>query len=638
VLRHFRDLGINYEDKSFTAVGIGDMSGDVFGNAMLLNRNISLIAAFNHKHIYLDPNPDNEKAFAERQRLFTTPRTQWSDFNQNVISTGGGVFNRFEKEITLSTEARSALGLGDEAPATMDGETLVSFILKAPVDLLWNGGIGTYVKASSETHGDVNDGTNDLVRINADELRARVVGEGGNLGFTQRARVEFAQRGGRINTDAIDNSGGVDLSDHEVNLKLLLNPLVRGGSLQLDDRNTLLKDVATDVVESVLHHNRSQALMLTVAQRSSVDSIEHYRTLIRDMNRLGYLDRVRDNLPDDEELDERISMKIGLTRPELAFCSAAVKMWMKELLCKSDLCLDASLEDIAMKYFPAAVRERFPRSIREHPLRREIVASELANELVSAVDIPFLYTATSTSGTPLPNVVSSLIAADHILGLAPLRATLQTLDRLGSVEAFLDTWRLCGDALRKAGIWLLGAHPASTSLAEMIALYQPGFESLLRDGIHTIGEPLGGLGKPESAHLALLPKIITTLEVLWTSHQYNQSASDVAKVMDLVVASTLVQPVLSAEHTVRPTNKWEQELARVSYEEIRRALSRITGQLCAQRITTADTIRSHLASTSGFSTLSSTLSDISQRISTEHAIEVAALPVIARLLRLIQDK
>lgn len=637
VLRHFRDLGIYYEQKSFTTVGIGDMSGDVFGNAMLLNQNISLIAAFNHKHIFIDPRPDNDKAFAERQRLFTTPRTQWSDFRQDAISCGGGIFNRFDKEITLSAEARTALGIGESAPTTMDGETLITFILRAPVDLLWNGGIGTYVKASFESHGDVNDGTNDRVRINADELRARVVGEGGNLGFTQRARVEFALRGGRINTDAIDNSGGVDLSDHEVNLKLLLNPLVREGSLHIDDRNTLLKAIAADVVESVLHHNRSQALMLTIAQRRSADSIEHYRTLIRDMNRLGYLDRTRDNLPNDEELDERASLKTGLTRSELAFCSAAVKMWMKEELCKSDLCLDASLESILMNYFPAAVRDRFPHSIREHPLRREIVASELANELVSAVDIPALYTTATASGHALPAIVSSLVAADRILGLSPLRAALHALDRVGDVEAFLDSWGLCGDTLRKAGVWLLGAHPPSTPVGELIALYQPGFESLMRDEIQSLREPLCGLDKAASAQLALLPNIVTTLEVLWTAQQYNKSASDVAKVMALVIATMLVQEVLSAEQTVRPTNKWEQELIRASYEEIRRSLSRITGKLCAQGITTSEAVRAHLATTPGFSSLCSTLTDLSQRPGGQHSLEVAALPVIARQLRLIQE-
>lgn len=637
VLRHFRDLGIDYEQRSFTAVGIGDMSGDVFGNALLLHRNISLIAAFNHKHIFIDPHPNNQMAFAERQRLFNTPRTQWSDFRPDAISGGGGVFNRFDKEITLSVEARRALGIGDSAPATMDGETLISFILRAPVDLLWNGGIGTYVKASSESHGDVNDGTNDRVRINADELCARVVGEGGNLGFTQRARIEFALRGGRINTDAIDNSGGVDLSDHEVNLKLLLNPLVRDQSLPLDDRNSLLQEIAGDVVESVLHHNRSQALMLTIAQRRSVDTVEHYRALIRDMNRLGYLDRARDNLPDDEELDERISLKCGLTRSELAFCSAAVKMWMKEELCKSDLCLDSSLEGVLMNYFPAAVRERFAEAIKQHPLRREIVASELANEIISAVDIPFLYTTTSASGHTLPALVSSLVAADRILGLSPLRATLHELDRVGNVEAFVGTWELCGDTLRRAGIWLLGAHSSSTSLSKLIALYQPGFESLLCDEIRTHREPLHGFDKRISAQLGLLPNIMTILEVVWTAQQYKQPESDVATVMRLVVASMVVQPVLSAEHTVRPSNKWEQELVRASYEEIRRALSRITGQLCAQRITTADAIREHLAATPGLPSLCSTLADLSQKLANEGSIEVAALPVIARQLRLVQE-
>ena len=236
VSRHAKDLGIDLT-KPLTAVGIGDMSGDVFGNAMIINPNITLIGAFNHKHIFIDPIPQIEASFNERIRLFNLPRSQWSDFSPTIISNGGGVFNRFDKEITLSPEIRGALGLSDDVPNSVDGETLISMILKAPVTLLWNGGIGTYVKARSESHSDVNDGANDTVRVNADELRCRIVGEGGNLGFTQRARVQCAQQGIRINTDAIDNSGGVDLSDHEVNLKLLLSPLVAKGAISLEKRN-----------------------------------------------------------------------------------------------------------------------------------------------------------------------------------------------------------------------------------------------------------------------------------------------------------------------------------------------------------------------------------------------------------------
>jgi glutamate dehydrogenase len=635
VLRHFRDSGIDYEAKPFTVVGIGDMSGDVFGNAMLLSKNIALIAAFNHKHIFLDPNPNTADAFAERARLFTTPRTQWSDFNPQLISTGGGVFNRFDKEITLSQEARKALGLSDDVPATLDGETLITLILKAPIDLLWNGGIGTYVKASSESHADVNDGTNDRVRINADELRARVVGEGGNLGFTQRARIEFALQGGRINTDAIDNSGGVDLSDHEVNLKLLLNRLVRAGSLQVDERNNLLKDIALDVVESVLQHNRSQALMLTIAQQGSLTGIEHYRTLIREMNKLGYLDRSRDYLPEDEELDERTSLKTGLMRPELAFCSAAVKMWIKEVLCKSELCLDPCLEDVAMNYFPPAVRERFPDSIREHPLRREIVASELANEIVSAVGIPFLYATTSTTGIALPALIASLIAADRIVGLKHLRKELHSLDQVGDSDRFLELWKSCGEALQKATIWLLGVHGTSTPLPELIALYQPGFQLLLKDGIANQKATAQGLTQEASAHLTALSDVVNTLEILWTAREYKQSGSDVARVLKAVLTASGMEEILASEHTIRPSNKWEQELARVSYDEMRRALAKITGHLCTKQVTDPTAIALYLQSIKEFAAFSSTVSDVMQRMTTTHSIELAALPVVARQLWLI---
>ena len=288
------------------------------------------------------------------------------------------------------------------------------------MDVLWNGGIGTYVKARSESHSDVNDGANDNVRVNADEVRAKIIGEGGNLGLTQKARVEFALRGGRINTDAIDSSGGVDLSDHEVNLKLLLSPMVATGALSLDARNKLLEDVASNVVQAVLQHNSDQALMLSISQARSIRHLDRYRYLIREMHRLGYLDRKRDGLPDELELDMRAANKTGLTRPELAICSAAVKMWIKDGLQNSKLCTDASLGRFVLNYFPERIQREFKKNVLEHPLRNEIIASEMIGEILPALGISSIPTFTSSYGASIPVVMKCLMAADTILGASQL--------------------------------------------------------------------------------------------------------------------------------------------------------------------------------------------------------------------------
>jgi glutamate dehydrogenase len=639
VERHFRDLGIDYLNAPFTVVGIGDMSGDVFGNALLLSKQASLIAAFNHKHIFIDPNPDNMAAFQERKRLFETPRSQWSDYNTNLISAGGGVFNRFDKEILLSQEARRALSISDAISAAVDGETLIRLILQASVDLLWNGGIGTYVKAHSETHSDVNDGTNDRVRINADELRARVVGEGGNLGFTQRARIEFAHRGGRINTDAIDNSGGVDLSDHEVNLKLLLNPIVAKGKITLEERNQLLKEIADQVIESVLEHNRSQALMLTIAQQRSAFMMEQYRSFIREMNRLGYLDRTRDSLPDDEEIDDRISHKHGLSRPELAYCNAAMKMYAKDELCKSTLCGDPYLEPVLLHYFPEKVQQLFTEEIRCHSLRAEIVASELVNQLIPVVDIPFIFSLAHNSGESISTVIASIVAADQILGLSAMRKRLQEFDSPTSSAAFIELWRHCCNALRQASSWLINVHGSDVTVATLVDLYKRGVEEVVANGgtgweVEALIHPLP-LTTQETARLQLYREVVPIFEVLWTAHEYHGGIPAVSSIFSNVVAATGVQFLFTLEATITPSNKWEHELIRAAYQEIRRSLSDLTGQLYKRSLQSPHEVTSALTASSGFTAMRATLQDILQRVNSKRSFEVAALPVLARQLRIL---
>jgi glutamate dehydrogenase len=610
---------------------------------------MALIAAFNHKHIFIDPKPQVAKAFEERVRLFNTPRTQWSNFNPTVISRGGGVFNRFDKEITLNPEIREALSVPDDVPNTIDGERLVSLVLKAQADLMWNGGIGTYVKARSESHADVNDGTNDGVRINADELRVRVVGEGGNLGFTQRARIEFAQRGGRINTDAIDNSGGVDLSDHEVNLKLLLTPLVAKGRISLEQRNDLLKEIAPDVVESVLQHNRDQALMLSVSQLRSTTSMEQYRYLIREMHRRGFLDRNRDALPDEAELDERSSSKTGLTRPELAICSAAVKMWIKEEIRPSNLCKDQSLERFLLSYFPQKVRNGFRDEVLTHPLRSDIIASEIISTMLPVVGIAFAHSVVSMNGTTVPTAMKCILAADTILGGEALRANLKALDTPANCPNFTKLWLDMGVAIREAATWLLSTHGATHSLQEIVNLYAGQFKTLAtHSALVFTGKEFSRFERRVSEYralnaesseantLALYRRILTLLEMLWSAREFSCDVKVVASTYSQVLEELRLNELFKFESILETASKWEQELVEGSYQEIRRGISLITGQIVGHGLTHPDDVRVALRSAPGYEVIRSTMTDVEELLKQKRPFQVAVLPVITRQLRMFK--
>lgn len=649
VIRHCRDLGIDMS-KPFSAVGIGDLSGDVFGNAMILSEQLSLIAAFNHKHIFIDPTPDNHKAFAERSRLFKLPRSQWSDYDPTLISHGGGVFGRFNKEITLTPEIRRVLGVADDSPSTVDGETLISLILKAPVDLLWNGGIGTYVKARTESHADVNDGANDNVRISADELRARIVGEGGNLGFTQKARVEFSIRGGRINTDAIDNSGGVDLSDHEVNLKLLFSPLVASRSITLEIRNSELQSIAGDVVDSVLRHNRDQSLMLSIAALRSPALVDQYRNLIREMHRLGFLDRNRDNLPDEQDLDLRLANRAGLTRPELAICSAAVKMWLKEGLRSSALCDDSNLERFVLGYFPARIQDRYRPQVLSHPLRREIIANEIVGDLMPVIGIPFLFNLVSSTNATVPIAMKCLLAADSILGANTLRDHLRRADTAGNWSNFSSLWLDLGVALRRATAWLVQTHGASLSLEDMVRLYREKF-SILADHAELVfsGTELSrfrdrissyqgrGVSIEEATALSLYRRIILVLEVLWSAREFGQDVKEVAQAVSATLDALKVNTLFRFESSLESSNKWEQELIAGAYQEIRRSISCAAGRLLKKGLTSAQQIHAALAAIPLRDSIYATMVEVEDGVKLKRPFQISVLPVVARQLRLLSE-
>ena len=481
VKRHFRELGVDIQKEDFTVVGIGDMSGDVFGNGMLLSRHILLQAAFDHRHIFLDPKPDAAVSFAERQRLFALPRSSWDDFDRKCISAGGGVFARTAKSIALSPQARAMLGL-DSASATP--VEVIRAILAMPVDLLWNGGIGTYVKSSRETNAEVGDRTNDSLRLNGNEVRAKVVGEGGNLGFTQRGRIEYARGGGRLNTDFIDNSAGVNTSDVEVNLKILLNPLVHSGKLTLAERNRLLARMSEEVCSLVLRNNYLQSEAISTLEQQAKARLSEYQHLIRLLERSGGLNRALEFLPSDEEIGERRKSGAGLTRPELSILLSYSKIWLNNHLRDSDVPEDPYLSNELERYFPGPVRTRFARAIERHRLRREIIATATTNSLINRMGPTFVLRTQEDTGAEPAQIARAFTAAREIFQVRDLWEDIEALDNRAPAKiqyaAAFETSRL----LRHATYWLLSRRPALKVDAAVTEF---------RSGVHEIGTRIAQL-------------------------------------------------------------------------------------------------------------------------------------------------
>lgn len=641
VIRHFKDIGIKFETEPFSVVGIGDMSGDVFGNGLIISDKAKLLAAFNHKHIFIDPNPDPARSYAERVRLFNLPRSQWSDYSSELISKGGGIFSRYDKELRLSTEARSALGISDDLPTTLSGEEVIAHILRAPVDLLWNGGIGTYVKAQSESHADVLDSGNDGVRINANELRAKVIGEGGNLGFTQKARIEYSLLGGRANTDAIDNSGGVDLSDHEVNLKILLKGLVGAGKITIEERNQLLLEMAPDVVEDVLSHNRSHAVALTLSAERSRKNISYMQPLLRTLNRVEIIRRQQDNLPDDEELSRRASRGLGMTRPELALCFAAVKMWIKSNLRGSELLTEPVLTSRLMAYFPRVIQKNYATEIKAHPLAQDIIATQITGSIVDTVGLTFLQRTSSSYSVDLVTSVKCCAAAEELLGLVTLREQLKLIDTAANCEAFLEARKLVGRCLRSTASWLVGSHPKDT-LSTIVGLYERDFNQALHTynefcdaseiaAIKASRELYSGLGLPEDVvnRLAIYPVFVQHLDILWCAREAGCALADVGHVYGAVAQILRVKEIKAVADQVEATNKWEHQLLITALEDINRQVTLLSTNLIKRGFKTKPQIEQILASDEQYPALEASLEDFLQGPKA-----AAPLAILARGIRL----
>ncbi|MEP6697004.1 MAG: NAD-glutamate dehydrogenase [Pseudonocardiales bacterium] len=481
VRHHFREIGHDAQSADFTVVGVGDMSGDVFGNGMLLSEHIRVVAAFDHRHVFLDPDPDAKISYDERRRLFDLPRSSWGDYNPTLISAGGGVYPRTAKSIPLSGEVRRALGVDATISAALSPADLIRCILTAPVDLLWNGGIGTYVKAVGESQADVGDKANDTVRVDGADLRVRVVGEGGNLGLTQRGRIEYALAGGRINTDAIDNSAGVDTSDHEVNIKILLDAAVANpaDALTVGGRSALLGEMTEEVAALVLRDNYDQNVALGNARAQAHAMLSVHGRLMSDLEQRGRLDRALEFLPDPEILAERAAAGLGLTSPELAVVMAYVKIVLEDEITPTALPDDPWLVHALLCYFPTPLRERFAGRMASHPLRREIITTQLVNDMVNRGGSTYVFRAVEEIGVSPVDVARAYLVAREVFGLNDLWAAVEALDgdlpTPAQTKLYLSIRRLLDRATR----WLLQNRRHPIDIGAEIAHFRPGVQELM---------------------------------------------------------------------------------------------------------------------------------------------------------------
>ncbi|MGB6206603.1 NAD-glutamate dehydrogenase [Mycobacterium sp.] len=475
VKRHFREMGVDTQTEDFTVIGVGDMSGDVFGNGMLLSKHIRLLAAFDHRHIFLDPDPDPAVSWEERRRMFELPRSSWDDYDKSLISEGGGVYSREHKTIPISDQVRAALGIEDDV-TEMAPPNLMRAILRAPVDLLFNGGIGTYIKAEAESDADVGDRANDAVRVNANQVRAKVVGEGGNLGVTARGRVEFELSGGRINTDAMDNSAGVDCSDHEVNIKILVDALITAGKIDAGERTELLESMTDEVAELVLADNADQNDLMGTSRANAPSLLPVHADQIRYLVTERGLNRELEALPTEKEIARRLEAGLGLTSPELATLMAHVKLTLKDELLDTDLPDQEVFASRLPRYFPSPLRDRFGPAIRSHQLRREIVTTVMVNDLVDTAGISYDYRIAEDVGVSPVDAVRTYMAADAIFGIEQLWHSIRAADVPIAVSdrMTLDTRRL----IDRAGRWLLNYRPQPLAVGAEINRFAKKVETL----------------------------------------------------------------------------------------------------------------------------------------------------------------
>ncbi|HEX6588924.1 MAG TPA: NAD-glutamate dehydrogenase domain-containing protein, partial [Longimicrobiales bacterium] len=646
VKRHFREMGIDIQTQPFTVAGIGDMSGDVFGNGMLLSSVIRLVAAFDHRHIFVDPDPETTKSFAERKRLFEAGRTSWDDYDRSIMSEGGFIVPRGSKEVVLTPQAKQALGI-DPSVESLDGESLIRAILAAPVDLLWNGGIGTYVKASDETHAEVGDTANDAVRIDAVQLRARVIGEGGNLGFTQAARVEAALRGVRLNTDALDNSGGVDMSDHEVNLKILLSHAVNRGALEPDARNVLLEQLTDDVTELVLADNRSQSLAVSLDEARASDAFEDFKALMPALEREKLLDRKKEGLPTLEELEERRAAERTLTRPELAVLLAYSKLSAKRQLLASALPDDPAARDHLISYFPArAVEVAQEQGLSAHRLRREIVATQLINQMVDLMGATFVHRVMRDTGHTSAEVTRAWLIAARLSGAEELRAHLESLEGELST-AVVYRWLLgLARVLERTTRWVLANVEPDADTADVVARQIDGLAALRANFAQIVSgeeralfeQRVGEIKELTDKH-DLAQRLITLrfldqiLEILRIASEAGASPVVAGRAYYRVSDLLHVGWLRNAIPAAAGDNRWEQRAAQGLLDDVGRAHRLLTTEMLHEKGASRDDVDGMLARMRERRTaeLQGYLALIEEMVA-ENATNLAALAVAVREL------
>nr|QZD57732.1 NAD-glutamate dehydrogenase [Glycomyces sp. TRM65418] len=579
VKRHFRAERLDTQSQDFTVVGIGDMAGDVFGNGMLLSEHIRLVAAFNHMHIFIDPNPVAAASYAERRRLFDLPRSTWADYDPALISAGGGVWERSAKSIPVSDEARTALGI-DADVKDMTPPELIRAILTAPVDLLWNGGIGTYVKSAAQSHADAGDKANDAVRVNGDQLRCRVVGEGGNLGFTQLGRIEYAQsggpdgRGGRCTTDFIDNSAGVDTSDHEVNIKILLRSAALTGRIDPASRNRLFMDMADAVADAVLADNYGQNMALANARRLNTRLLPVHIRLMKHLEKTVALDREIEGLPSDKQLKERIAAKGALTEPELAVLLSYVKIWAKRAVLDSALPDEDWTAPVLREYFPAPLRDPYADLMAEHPLRREIITTAVVGEAVNRAGTTFLFRIADETGADVVDVIRAYVIIRDAFGLPRLWQRIEALDNQAPQEAQVSGMLVIRRLLDRGVRWLVQHRRGHLDVAAEIerlrpglAVLQPRLPQLLTDseavGFERFCDELEEQGMPaELARDASAPIFgFGLVDVVECARLMETDLGQTAEVYYGIAARVHLDELLNQISALPRTNRW-QTLAR----------------------------------------------------------------------------
>lgn len=568
VQRHFAEMGIDVQTQPVTVVGCGDMSGDVFGNGMLLSKALKLVAAFDHRHIFLDPDPDPATSWAERERLFNLPRSSWDDYDKSLISTGGGVFSRAVKSIQLTPEVQAMLGVAD---AQMEPAALISAILRAQADLLWFGGIGTYVKAAAQSHGEVGDAANDRLRVNAEDLRVRVVGEGANLGVTQAGRIAYALNGGRINTDFIDNSAGVDCSDNEVNIKIALNKEMIEGRLSLEDRNKLLVSMTDAVADIVLEDNRLQALGLSIAERGGVADLASYVRLIETFEETGRLDRQVEGLGANDQLMRRAQDNHGLTRPELAVLLSTAKLALQDAIEHGNLAADPSMGAELAASFPAEMQAKEADAIAAHALRNEIIATEVANRIVNRLGLIHPFELAEEEGCSLADLASAFLIAERLYDIQTLWADIDAADM--SEDARLALFGDIASGLRAQIADILRSLPGGIlpqqgceALAKGVGKLADEVDDLLTSEAlrrtAAVSDRLLALGAPEQlvARTAGLFKLDGAVGIAALAARMQVAEVDLTRAFTLLGEAVGIDWVQSAAARMEPSDPWERLL------------------------------------------------------------------------------